>query len=46
MGTPEEIAALVAFLSREEAGFITGEAISIDGGIHLNTMSLGGRGGG
>ena len=44
MGTPEEIAALVAFLCREEAGFITGEAISIDGGIHLNTMSLGGGG--
>jgi len=32
MGTPEEIAALVAFLCSDEAGFITGSAYDIDGG--------------
>lgn len=31
--SPEEIAALVAFLASEEARSITGQAISIDGGI-------------
>ena len=30
---PEEIAAAVAFLASDEAGFITGEAILIDGGL-------------
>ena len=32
LSKPEEIAALVAFLSSDEASFITGQAISIDGG--------------
>jgi 3-oxoacyl-[acyl-carrier protein] reductase len=31
-GTPEEVADLVAYLTSEEAGFITGEIFSIDGG--------------
>lgn len=31
-GSPEEVAELIAFLSSEEAGFITGEVIGIDGG--------------
>lgn len=35
MGQPEEIAALVAFLCSEEAGFITGSAYDIDGGATL-----------
>jgi len=30
--TPEEIAGLFAFLSSEEASYITGQAIIIDGG--------------
>ena len=38
---PEEVAGLVAFLAGETAGSITGELIGIDGGMHLNTMSLG-----
>ncbi|WP_343212006.1 SDR family NAD(P)-dependent oxidoreductase (plasmid) [Aliisedimentitalea scapharcae] len=31
-GTPEEVAALVAFLAAEESGFITGQIYSVDGG--------------
>jgi 3-oxoacyl-[acyl-carrier protein] reductase len=33
MGTPEEIAAAVAFLSSDEAGYITGETIHVNGGM-------------
>ncbi len=32
MGSPEEVAALFAFLASEEAGFITGQYFVIDGG--------------
>ena len=41
MVEPAEVAALVAFLASESAGSVTGEIIGIDGGAHLNTMSLG-----
>ena len=41
---PAEIADLVALLASDAAGSITGEAISVDGGIHLNTRSLTRRG--
>jgi len=34
-GQPEEIAALILFLASEQAGWITGETIAIDGGRHL-----------
>ncbi len=35
MGEPSEVAALYAFLASEEAGFITGTVVSIDGGLVL-----------
>nr|WP_084225284.1 SDR family oxidoreductase [Paraburkholderia sacchari] len=31
-GTPDEVAALVAFLSSDDSAFITGSEIAIDGG--------------
>ena len=33
MGTPEEVAWALAFLATELAGFITGHALSVDGGL-------------
>lgn len=33
VGTPEEIAATVLFLASDDAAFITGEAITVDGGL-------------
>lgn len=35
MGQPDEVAALVQFLTSSEAGFITGSAYDIDGGVTL-----------
>ena len=34
-GTAEDVASLVRFLASEEAGYITGEVIRVDGGIEL-----------
>ena len=33
MGTPEEIAATCAFLCTDEAGYITGQAVAVNGGL-------------
>jgi 3-oxoacyl-[acyl-carrier protein] reductase len=38
MGTPEEFAALVAFLASERSGYITGASIQIDGGYYKGIM--------
>ena len=35
MGSPEDVANLAAFLVSEEAGYITGEVIRVDGGIAM-----------
>ncbi len=40
LARPQEVAALAAFLCTDDAGYITGEAIGVDGGTALNTMSL------
>jgi 3-oxoacyl-[acyl-carrier protein] reductase len=33
LGRPEEVAAVVAFLASDPAGYLTGQAISVDGGV-------------
>lgn len=35
MGQPEEIAKLTAFLASDDAAYITGQVIQIDGGLHM-----------
>ncbi|MGW6931854.1 SDR family NAD(P)-dependent oxidoreductase [Lentzea sp. NPDC054927] len=34
-GTPQDVAALVAFLASERAGHITGQVLAVNGGAHL-----------
>jgi 2-hydroxycyclohexanecarboxyl-CoA dehydrogenase len=37
LGTPQEVAAAVAFLGSDEAGFITGETLGVSGGMGCGT---------
>ncbi len=36
LGEPSEVADLVAFLASEQAGYITGETIHVNGGMYMN----------
>jgi len=38
MGQPEELAALIAFLSSQQAAYITGATIQVDGGRYRGLM--------
>jgi NAD(P)-dependent dehydrogenase (short-subunit alcohol dehydrogenase family) len=40
-GRPEEVADLVAFLARDDAGYITAQEIGVDGGLQLNSLFVG-----
>ncbi len=35
LGKPEEVAAVVAFLASERAGYITGQTLSVSGGLTM-----------
>jgi len=35
IGTPEDVAAAVRFLASEEAGYITGHGLAVNGGMYM-----------
>jgi 2-hydroxycyclohexanecarboxyl-CoA dehydrogenase len=35
LGTPEDVAPAVAFLASDEAGYITGQTLSVSGGLTM-----------
>ena len=35
IGTPDDIASVVAFLASDDAGFVTGQTISVSGGLTM-----------
>jgi len=36
IGTPRDIAAAIAYLISEDAGFVTGHTLDVNGGLHMN----------
>jgi NAD(P)-dependent dehydrogenase (short-subunit alcohol dehydrogenase family) len=38
VGKPEEMAGTIAYLASEYAGFINGELINVDGGLHRSAF--------
>src|SRR3546814_1168494 len=36
-GTEEEVASMVAYLARDEAGFVTGQVVSVNGGTTMRS---------
>ncbi|MCY4397697.1 MAG: SDR family NAD(P)-dependent oxidoreductase [Rhodospirillaceae bacterium] len=44
LGRPEDIAAAAAFLASDDARFITGETITVDGGVMANSSNIWGLG--
>jgi NAD(P)-dependent dehydrogenase (short-subunit alcohol dehydrogenase family) len=36
MGTPEDVAEAVAFLVSDAARYVTGETLSVNGGLHMH----------
>ena len=40
LGTPEEIAAAIAFLLSEEAAFVTGQTLHVDGGASIGRAAI------
>lgn len=43
LGTPEDVASVVAFLASEDASFVTGQTIYIDGGLSAQARPPGGQ---
>jgi NAD(P)-dependent dehydrogenase (short-subunit alcohol dehydrogenase family) len=39
-GQPDEIAAAIAFLLSEDAGFITGQTLNVDGGASIGMAAF------
>jgi 2-hydroxycyclohexanecarboxyl-CoA dehydrogenase len=36
IGTPRDIAAAIAYLTSEDAGFVTGQTLNVDGGLYMH----------
>ncbi|HET6742771.1 MAG TPA: SDR family oxidoreductase [Kribbella sp.] len=36
IGDPHDIASAIAFLSTEDAGYITGQTLNVDGGLYMH----------